>query len=271
MPDGICAGLFSVGVVVFRGLAAGSGPAGFPDVDFRFGSFAQAFDVLAVGHYQQYRYDEREDHEGFRAVDFGRYQREDREAAARDHRRERYVVRNHQHHDPHTEAEQRGRGVDARHGAHQRRHALAAAESRENREYVAQHGRHDGADLKVDDVVLTDQVVVLHQFDDRHRYEAFQEVQRKYRSCGPAAQYAQHVGRPGILAAVFADVDAVVLFADPHGARYRAQQIGKDDHRRGGINRKNHGRFGMVRNANIIKISIFGLSGAKIGLPEQRG
>ena len=104
------------------------------DEGLRLGSRLQPFDVLAVGVDQQDGDHEREHHEGRRSVDFGRYEGEDGEAASGDHRGQRHVVRDHQHHQPHAEAQQRHGGIDARHGAHERRDALSAAESGENRE-----------------------------------------------------------------------------------------------------------------------------------------
>ena len=241
IPSETGAGLFRAVVLVFpfRSVAGIHAP-GLPDVDFRFGAGFQAFDVLAVGVDQQDGDHEREDHEGGRSVDLGRDEREDRETASGDHRGERHVVRHHQHHEPDAEAEQRHRRIDARHGSDERGHALAAAESREDREDVAQHGGEDGSDLEVDDVVHADQVVVLHQFDEGHGHESLQEVEREDRQGGPAAQHAEHVGRSGVFRAVFADVDAVVFLADPHGARNRAQQIGDDNHGGSRINSQNH-------------------------------
>ena len=94
------------GEALFIGVVAPSGSDGAPDVDFRLGAFFQPVDVLAVRPDEQCGDDEREDDERHRVVDFGRQQHEDRKTASRDHRRERHVVRNHQHDEPDTEAEQ---------------------------------------------------------------------------------------------------------------------------------------------------------------------
>ena len=105
---------------------------------------------------------------------------------------------------------------------------------------MAQHGGEHGDDLEVYQVVLSDQVVVLHQFDDRHGHESFQEIEREDRQGGPPAQHAEHVGRSGVLRAVLADVDAVIFLADPYGAWNRTEQIGDDNHGGSRIYRQNH-------------------------------
>ena len=100
---------------------------------------------------------------------------------------------------------------------------------------MAQHGGEHGGDLEVYQVVVADVDVVFEHFDDRHRDESLQEVEREDGQRGPAAQHAEQVGRAGVLRAVLAAVDAVVFLADPHGARNRAQQIGYDNHGGSGV------------------------------------
>ena len=64
----------------------------------------QAADVFAVGVDEQDGDDEREDHEGDRPVDLGRYEGKCREAAPGDHRGEGDVVEEEEHDEPHAEA-----------------------------------------------------------------------------------------------------------------------------------------------------------------------
>lgn len=216
---------------------------GLPDVDLRFGAGAQPLDILAVRVEQQDGDDEREDDERDGLVHLGRDHRECGEAASGDHRRERDVVRDHEHDEPHAEAEQCHRGVDSRDGPDERGDALPAAESGEDGEDVSEHGGEHGDDLEVDEPHVADVLVVLEHLDERDGDESLQEVEREDGQCGPAAQHAEHVGRSGVFRAVFADVDAVVFLADPHGARNRAQQIGDDNHGGSGIVRQYHGRL----------------------------
>ncbi len=218
------------GEALFIGVVAPSGSDGAPDVDFRLGAFFQPVDVLAVRPDEQCGDDEREDDERHRVVDFGRQQHEDRKTASRDHRRERHVVRNHQHDEPDTEAEQDGDRMDTEHGAHQRRHAFAALEVGEDGEDVSQHGGEYGDDFQVDEPDVGDVVVVFEQAEQCDGHEAFQHVEREDRQGGPSAQHAQHVGGAGVAASVFADVDAVIFLTDPHRIGNRSQQVGYKYH-----------------------------------------
>ena len=199
---------------------------------------------------QQHGDDEREHDERNQMVHFRRNERENGEAAPCDHRGQRYVVRNHQHEEPDAEAEQHQRGVYAHDGADERRHALAAAESGEDREDMPQNGGEYGDEAQ--DVeprfvcAVGENAVIFHQVDDRHGDESLQHVQSENRQGRAFAQYAQHVGRAGVFAAVFADVDAVIFFADPYGARNRTQQIGDDNQGRGGVICQNHSDFSGV-------------------------
>ena len=56
--------------------------------------------------------------------------------------------------------------------------------------------------------------------------EALQYIDCENRQRGPRAQHPERIGRPGVAAAVFPDVDAVKTLADPYGARNRPQHIG---------------------------------------------
>ena len=96
---------------------------------------------------------------------------------------------------------------------------------------MPEHGGEDGDDLNVYQPYIVDIIVVFEHFDQRDRDESLEKVQQKDRQGGTASQHPQHIGRAGVLAAVFADVDAVVFLADPHGAGDRAEQIGDDYHR----------------------------------------
>ena len=223
---------------------------GFPDVYLRFGAGLQPLDVLAVGVNQQDGDDERKNHERHQVVDLRRYERKDREGTACDHRGQRHVVGDHQHQEPYAEAEQYERGVDAHDGPDERRYALAAPEIGEDREDVSHHGGEHGDETQDVEPVFIGPVgeyaVVFHQVDDRHRHKPLQKIEPEYGQCGPPAQHAQHVGRAGVLAAVFADVDAVIFLADPHGARNRAQQIGDDNHGGSGVICEDHNGFPRV-------------------------
>ena len=111
-------------------------------------------------------------------------------------------------------------------------------------EDVPEDGGEDGSDFEVDEVVGADEVVVLHEFDDGHGDESFEEVEGEDGGGGAFSEDAEHVGRSCVFRTVLADVDAVVFLADPHGARNRAQQIGNDNHGGSGINGQNHIPFG---------------------------
>ena len=163
-------------------------------------------------------------------------------------------MRHHQDHDPYGETEQYDRRINSRDRPHERCHALAAPESRENGEDVSEHGGEYGDDLDIyqphiEDVeprfvcAVGENAVVFHQVDDRHGDESLQHVQSENRQGRALAQHAQHVGRAGVLAAVFADVDAVIFFAYPYGAGDRAEQVGDDYHRDNAIVSQYHALY----------------------------
>ena len=55
--------------------------------------------------------------------------------------------------------------------------------------------------------------------------ETFKEINCKNGDCGTRTKHAQHISRSRILTTVFADINAIVAFANPHRTRNRAQQI----------------------------------------------
>ena len=89
------------------------------------------------------------------------------------------------------------------------------------------HGCRHQRDLQVEHRVAA--VFVSGQVRQHHRDESFQHVDPEDRKRRPQPQHAQRVGRSGVMAAVFADIDAVKAAADPYGARNGSQQISNDD------------------------------------------
>lgn len=120
-------------------------------------------------------------------------------------------MRHHQDHDPYGETEQYDRRINSRDRPHERCHALAAPESRENGEDVSEHGGEYGDDLDIYQPHIVDVGVVFEDLGQCDRDESLEEIQQKDRQGCPASQHPQHVGRTGVFAAVFPDVDAVIF------------------------------------------------------------
>ena len=85
--------------------------------------------------------------------------------------------------------------------------------------------------------------VVFEDLGQCDRDESLEEIQQKDRQGCPASQHPQHVGRTGVFAAVFPDVDAVIFFAYPYGAGDRAEQVGDDYHRDNAIVSQYHALY----------------------------
>ena len=183
-----------------------------------------------VVQHQQNCHHKRKDDKRRQMTHFGRRERKDGVAQTGNHRGERYVVRNHQYDEPNTGAEQNERRIYGHYATHKRCDALTTAEARENGEALAQHSTEEGCKTQHVEPIfigsLGEYLVVFDQVDNRDGNEALQKIKCKDRNGGTASQYAQHVGCAGVFRAMFANINAVIAFADPYSARNRAQQIG---------------------------------------------
>lgn len=90
-------------------------------------------------------------------------------------------MRHHQDHDPYGETEQYDRRINSRDRPHERCHALAAPESRENGEDVSEHGGEYGDDLDIYQPHIVDVGVVFEDLGQCDRDESLEEIQQKDR------------------------------------------------------------------------------------------
>lgn len=83
---------------------------------------------------------------------------------------------------------------------------------------MSQHRRHDEQNLYIENEIGLYFGVVGNEVGERNGNESFQEVYRENRQCRPASQHAKHVGGAGIMAAVFPDVNPVIVLGQstPH-------------------------------------------------------
>ena len=202
-----------------------------PDVNFGLRAIEQTTDVLTMRPYQQYGNHYREEDERNRRIAISAIDatREDghkhREYATRHNRSERNIVVYHKDQSPHAEAVESNIWLNTRDCADERRHTLATFEAGKNRENVTDDSHKYGDDFQVDEPRWREVIVVAQQRHQIDSDKTLQEVDNKNRYGSTLTQHAKRVGRAGILAAVFADIDTVVAFTNPYGTRHRAEQI----------------------------------------------